>query len=72
MRCDPWIAAQDGEPPWSTKEFVRIVCEIQHWVGVSSAIVETKSWYSHPPEWKNKNINPIEEATEVSMAELIP
>jgi len=65
-----FIAARNGTPPWSTKEFVRTVLKIKHHDIVSSGIFADEYADKHPREWTKQALITLEEATEAYMVEL--
>jgi len=66
-----FIAAHDGKPPWSTKEFVSTVREIQHYDVVNSGIFPDEFSDKHPGEWKKLAFSTLEEATEAYIVEVL-
>jgi len=65
-----FIAARNGKPPWSTKAFVRTVCEIEHHDVVSSGIFADEFPDKRPHEWTKQALITLEEATEAYMVEV--
>jgi hypothetical protein len=65
-----FIAARNRKPPWSTKAFVRIVCEIEHHDVVSSGIFTNEFPDKRPREWTKQALITLEEATEAYMVEV--
>ena len=69
--CDQFIATRNGKLPWSTKEFVRTVCEIEHHDVGSSRIFADEFHDKHPQEWTEQALITIEEATEAYRVDVI-
>jgi len=65
-----FIAAHNGKPPWSTKAFVRTVCETEHHAVVSSGIFADKFPDKRPCEWTKQALITLQEATEAYMVEV--
>jgi hypothetical protein len=64
-------SARNRKPPWSTKESVRTVHEIEHHDVMSSAIYSDEFHGNCPQQWtKQASIN-IEKATENSLEKVI-
>jgi len=68
---DQYIAARDGKPPWSTKESVHTVHDIEHHEVVSSLTVKYKFRDKCAHQCTKQALNAFEEATELYMAEVI-
>ena len=64
------IAARNGKPPWSTKVFVRTVCDIEHHDVVISGIFPDESPHKCPREWTKQVLIRLEEAMETYMVEV--
>ena len=65
-----FIAARNGNPPWSTMAFVRTVCEIEHHDVVSSGIFADEFPDKRTREWTKQASITLEEATEAYMVEV--
>ena len=68
---DRFIAAHNGNPAWSTKEFVCTVREIEHHDVASSGIFADEFRDKHLWEWTTQALITLEEATEAYMVEVI-
>jgi len=69
--CDQFLAALDGKPPWSTKAFVRTVCEIEHHNVGNSGILEDEFSDKNPREWTKEAVATLQDATEAYMVEVM-
>jgi len=65
-----FIAARNRKPPWSTRAYVRTVCEIEHHHVVSSGIFADEFPDKRPREWKKQGLISLEEATEAYMVKV--
>jgi len=61
---DQFIAARDGNPPWSTKAFVRTVRHIEHHDAVSSGILADECPDKHPRECTKQALITLEKAAD--------
>jgi len=68
---DQFIAARNRKPPWSTKAFVCIVCEVEDHNVVSFGIFADEFCDKHSREWTKQALITLEEATEAYMVEVI-
>jgi hypothetical protein len=68
---DQFIAARNGNDPWSTKTFVRTAHKIQHHNVLSSGICMDEFPEKHPQEWTKQAVITIGDATEAYMVEVI-
>jgi hypothetical protein len=70
--CDQLIAFSIGKPPWSTKEFLCAVREIEHYDVVSPEIFADEFRDKRPQEWTKQTLKTFDEAMEWYMVEVIP
>jgi len=68
---DQFIAACNGIPQWSTKEFVYAVREIEHDEVVSAGIFEDQFRDKHPRVWNKQALITHEETTEAYLLEVV-
>jgi hypothetical protein len=74
MRCElqeQFKQSRKGYPPWSTKAFVRTVCEIEHHDIVFSGVLADEFSDERSPEWIRGASHAVEEATEEYMIEVL-
>jgi len=65
-----FIAARNGNPPWSSKALVCTVREMEHHDVVSSGIFADEFPDKHPREWMKQDSITLEETTEAYMVEV--
>jgi hypothetical protein len=63
-------ASRKGNPPWSTKAFVRTVREIEHHDVVNSGVFASEFADKRPRDWTKGALEALEEATEEYMIEV--
>jgi len=68
---DQFIAAGNGNPPWSTKAFLRTVRKIEHRDVVRSGIFADEFSDKNLREWTNQALSTLQDATEMYMVEVI-
>jgi hypothetical protein len=68
---DQLIAARNCKPPWSTKAFIRTVCEFEQHDVITSGISTDGFRDKGPLEWTKQAVTTLEEATESYMVEVI-
>jgi len=66
-----FIAARNGNPPWSSNAFVRTFREIEHHDVISSGIFAEQFRDKHSWGWTKQALITLEEATEAYMVEVI-
>jgi hypothetical protein len=73
MRCEhpeQFKQSCKGNPPWTTKTFIRTVCEIEHHDVVCSGVFANEFSDKPPQEWTRGALYTLEEATEEYMIEV--
>jgi hypothetical protein len=68
---DQFSAARNGKPPWSTKPFIRTVCQFEQHDVITSGIPTDGFQDKGPREWTKQAVKTLAEATESYMVEVI-